>query len=141
MRVQHILEVLFTVTIFFDPVSSVSQRKYGNGLARRANKAGIGVEVEFGDFTIEAKTALTSEQLEKIKGAEMIPVDFDGGRKTNWVLTAEIAGGSKALMPEAIVDGLKNEVGGHQTGDIGKEIFTFLVCFHTSTELSQSHLD
>jgi hypothetical protein len=58
----------------------------------------------------------------------MIPVDFDGRRKTNWVLTAEIAGGRKALMPKTIVDGLKNEVGAHQTGDIGKEVFILLVC-------------
>jgi hypothetical protein len=48
MRAQQIFEVLFAVTIFFDPVSSVSQRQHGNGLARRANKTGIGVKLSLG---------------------------------------------------------------------------------------------
>jgi hypothetical protein len=132
-KVTAILQVLFAFTIFFNPVSTASIRPFGNGLARRADEAaGIGVELELGDFTIEAKEKLTSEQLEKIKGAEMIPVGLDG-EKTNWKLTAEIPRSKSAgtIFPEVIVDGVENKVGappGDQTKHIGEEIFNFLVC-------------
>ena len=127
-RVTAVLEVLFAFTIFFDPVSTASLPIYGNDLARRADEtAGIGVEIEFGDFIIEAKNGLTPEQLENIKGAEMIPVDFDGGEKTNWKLTAEIPRSGNTLFPEGIVDGLKNKVGAHKTGAIGEEMFNLFV--------------
>jgi hypothetical protein len=131
LEVTTLLEVLVAFSGFLDPVSAAPQRRFENGLSRRADKtAGIGVELEFGQIVIKGPKDFTPEQLEKLKGAEMIPDGVDGGQKTNWKLTAEIpsGGGAKTLMPEAIVDGTKNEVGAHKTKQIGGEVFNFLVC-------------
>lgn len=132
-QLTTIPELLFALTVLLlEPVSTAPQGLFGNSLARRAeNTAGIGVELEFGNIQIVANPPLTSEQQEKIKGTEMKPVGFDGGTRTNWMLTAEIDAVTKgALLPVAIVDGLKNKVGAHQTKQIGEEIFSFLVCLY-----------
>jgi hypothetical protein len=122
-----ILWVLFAFTTLLDPASAAPQQLFGNELSRRTgNTPGIGVELEMGKIVIEGKGKLTAEEQEKIKGAEMIPIGFAGGVKTNWELTAEI--GTFQVFPEAIVDGLKNKVGGQKTKGIGEEIFNFFVC-------------
>jgi hypothetical protein len=128
-EVTTIFQVLLASTTFLIPVSAKPQRSFGHGLTRRADKPGIGVEVEFGNVVIKAPKDLTDDQLEAIKGKDLVPVGFDGGSKTNWKLTVEIASGSKPkkLMPEAIVDGIQNKVGARQTKQIGGEIFNFLV--------------
>jgi hypothetical protein len=120
------LWVLFAFTIFLDLASALPQQLFSNGLSRRTSNApGIGVELEMGKIVIEGKQKLTAEKREKIKGAEMIPTGFAGGPKTNWELTAEV--GPLQVMPEAVVDGLKNKVGDHKMKGIGDEIFKFFV--------------
>ncbi|KAF2177168.1 hypothetical protein K469DRAFT_810131 [Zopfia rhizophila CBS 207.26] len=117
------LWVLFAFTAFLNPTSAAPQQLFGNGLSRRAGEApGIGVELEMGKIVIEGKRKLTEDEREKIKGAVMIPIDYDGAPKTNWELTAEIG---TSIFPEAIVDGLKNKVGDRKTKGIGEEIFNF----------------
>ena len=54
----------------------------------------------------------------------MTPIGYNGGPKTDWSLTAELG---KPIFPEAIVDGLKNKVGGHKTASIGGEILKYFV--------------
>lgn len=128
-----ILELLCAFTIYLDPVSAASRRANANGLSARANNAaGIGVEVECSQIRIRDKNnnQFTPEQLEKLKGQTMNPIGFDGGRKTNWKLTAEIV--DKDLIPESIVDGIQNKVGAHKTKDIGKEISAFMVGYSRS---------
>ncbi|KAI9712003.1 MAG: hypothetical protein M1820_001711 [Bogoriella megaspora] len=118
------LWVLFAFTTFLHLASAAPQQLSGNGLFRRTDEAaGLGVEVEMGMIVIKGKEDLTVEQREKIKGAEMIPIGYATGAKTNWDLTAEI--GPLQVFPEAIVDGLKNKVGEHKTKSIGEEIFKF----------------
>lgn len=78
-----------------------------------------------GRVVIEGKRKLTVEEREEVKGAVMIPVDYDADPKTNWELTAEIG---TSIFPEAIVDGLKNKVGDRKTKGIGEEILKFFVC-------------
>ncbi|KAF2251489.1 hypothetical protein BU26DRAFT_563426 [Trematosphaeria pertusa] len=75
-----------------------------------------------GRVVIEGKRKLTVEEREEVKGAVMIPVDYDADPKTNWELTAEIG---TSIFPEAIVDGLKNKVGDRKTKGIGEEILKF----------------
>lgn len=121
------LWLLFAFTTFLDLASAAPQQLFSNGLSRRmGNAPGIGVELEMGKIVIKGKEKLTAEQREKIKGAEMIPIGFAGDAKTNWKLTAEL--GFPELMPEAIVDGLKNKVGERKTKGIGEAIFKFFVC-------------
>jgi len=83
-RATATLWVLLALTTFIDLASSAPQQLYGNGISRRASSApGIGVEVEMEKIVIEGKKKLTEEEREKIKGAEIIPIGFAGGPKTN----------------------------------------------------------
>lgn len=137
-----ILWNLFVFAAFFDRTSAIPQQQSRNRLSPRADHTpGLGVELETGSIVIQRPKdnngkdppALTPEQRDKIKGAEMTPIGFDWGSKTNWKLTAEP--GSPELLPESIVDGLKNKVGDHKTASIGGEIYKFYVCL-TSCHLS-----
>lgn len=117
-------------TIPLHPASAAPQRPASNGLAPRASgdDPGLGVELEMGRIQLESSAgALTPEDRENLKGAEIIPIGFAGDEKTNWMLTAEISGGLNTVIPEAIVDGTKNKVGEKKTKGIGEEIFKYFV--------------
>lgn len=81
------------------------------------------MEIEIGSIVIQGKERLEGEKREKVKGALMEPVGFASGPKNNWKLTVDV--GTSGVYPEAIVDGLKNKVGGGKTKAIGEEIFKF----------------
>jgi len=124
------LLVLFVLTTLLDPVLAAPQQSISNGLARRADDhPGLGVELEMGNILLKNDAKLSEEDLEKLKGAEIIPIGFAGDPKTNWKLTAEISLSSNFLFPEAIVDGVKNKVGEKKSKGIGEEIFNFLYVY------------
>ncbi len=124
------LFVSLALTTLLHLASAAPQQLVSNGLARRASgdDPGLGIELEMGQISLENNAKdWTPEDREKLKGAEMIPIDFAGDKKTNWKLTAETGGAGINVFPEAIVDGLKNKVGEKKTKGIGEEIFKFFV--------------
>ncbi|KAF2431039.1 hypothetical protein EJ08DRAFT_696718 [Tothia fuscella] len=129
-RTTALLWVLFVFTTFLNPGFAAPQPIHGLKLSPRVlrgtnanNAPGLGIEIEQGSIVIVGKRKLTPEEREKIKGAEITPIGFAGGAKTNWKLTAEL--GAPELFPEAIVDGTKNMVGDHETAGIGEEIYKY----------------
>jgi hypothetical protein len=129
-RTTLVLWVLFAFTTFLGPISAAPTHHIRDGLARRIDKPGIGVELEIKNINIVGPgRPLTGGKREAIKGAVIMPVGFVGAPKLNWVLTAEV--GDSDILPEAIVDGLKNKVGDRKTGAIGEQIYQFFVCLPT----------
>lgn len=89
------------------------------------NAPGLGVELEVVTIQLDTRGQdWTPELREKLKGAEILPVDFVGSPKINWMLTAEVGGTGDSLSTEAIVDGTRNMVGKKETKAIGEEILT-----------------
>jgi hypothetical protein len=122
-----VLWVFFAFTILLGRTTAAPIRHVRDGIVRRTDVPGIGVELEIGGITILGSgRPLTGGKREAIKGAVMTPVGFVGAPKLNWLPTAEIAG--SRIIPEVIVDGLKNKVGDHKTGVIGEQIYQFFVC-------------
>lgn len=119
------LWVLFLFTTFLNPTLALPSPSLIGDLVYLTTSAGLGVELEMGRVVIQGKRKLTAEEREKIKGAEMTPIGFGNGGKTKWKLTAEL--GSPELLPEAIIDGLVNKVGDHNTKSIGEEVYHFFV--------------
>ena len=125
-KISFFLWVLFVFTIIFRPASAAPLHLARDGLARRAGKPGIGVELEMKNINIIGPgKQLVGGKREAIKGAVMTPVGFAGAPKLNWALTAEV--GDSNVLPEAIVDGLKNKVGDLKTKVIGEQIYQFFV--------------
>ncbi|KAH6638135.1 hypothetical protein C7974DRAFT_423057 [Boeremia exigua] len=123
-RAAFVLWVFFVFTILLGYASATPLHHARNELIRRAVKPGIGVELEIRNINIVGPgKPLVGEKREAIKGAVMTPVGFAGAPKLNWALTAEV--GESNILPEAIVDGIKNKVGDHQTKVIGDQIFQF----------------
>lgn len=103
----------------------------GSDLTPRApgNAPGLGVELEVSRISLDTSGKdWTPELRENIKGAEMLPIEFIGKPKTNWMLTAEVGATGSLVFTEVIVDGTKNMVGKKETKAIGQEIFTYFVC-------------
>lgn len=134
-RGQELLGAIATIlvslalTTLLDPASAAPQQPVNNGLTRRTYEAaGLGVELEINKIILDNKgKTLTPGEREKIKGAEITPVDFKGDPKTNWELTAETGLGDSKIYPEAIVSGIKNKLGGEKTKEIGQEIHKYFV--------------
>jgi hypothetical protein len=127
-RTTLVLWVLLAFTTFLGPTSAAPTHHIRDSLARRTDKPGIGVELEIKNVNIVGPgRPLTAGKREAIKGAVMTPVGFAGAPKLNWVLTAEV--GDSNILPEAIVDGLKNKVGDRKTGVIGEQIYQFLYVY------------
>jgi hypothetical protein len=122
-----VLWVLFAFTVLLGPTSAAPTHHVRDGFVRRTDVPGIGVELEIGRIAIVGSgRPLIGGKREAIKGAVMTPVGFVGAPKLDWVLTAEV-GGPK-ILPEVIVNGLKNRVGDRKTGVIGEQIYQFFVC-------------
>lgn len=126
LRPTFILWALFAFTFLFGPASAVPFHGIRDGLTRRADKPGMGVELEIKNINIIGTgPPLKGEKREAIKGAIMTPIGYAGAPKLNWVLTAEV--GESNILPEAIVDGLKNKVGDLKSRAIGEQIYQFFV--------------
>jgi hypothetical protein len=125
LRPTFILWALFAFTFLFGPASAVPFHRIRDGLTPRADKPGMGVELEIKNINIIGPSPLVGEKREAIKGAIMTPIGYAGVPKLNWVLTAEV--GDSNILPEAIVDGLRNKVGDLKSKAIGEQIYQFFV--------------
>ena len=108
-------------------------------LRKRANNAGIGIELEARDikFTNKQEKAEKAdpENVRKIKGANILLVDSAAKASTDeWRLTVEHTGleesfGIGQLCAEFVVDGTAVMLGQGKGSKIGKEITDFLAGF------------
>jgi hypothetical protein len=129
-RDQGLIWALYALTAFTGLASAAPQPLLGNGLSRRANeeKAGLGVELELTRVTIDGKKNMKPEERQSVKGAKIIPQNFNPPPMTNWMLTADVTADNQLrIYTEAVVDGTKNKVGEHKTGPIGEEVFKYFV--------------